>query len=177
MDEKEFFVVHGLRTIGFCSAVERHCSSSPVLSYAAHTVLPTLPTLAADSFSFCLVRHTRSLCKRRAFVSLSILFPSVCTFCVRESTRRCSSSVKMNPESLKSLCLDYVSRNIDGYFAKKNGEPGSVPGFVNGPAFLPEELSESLLTKINLSNKLDDKVLALFNDKNVRLRYVRCYCV
>jgi len=85
-----------------------------------------------------------------------------------------------NPGSLKDLCIDYVCDNIEKlYFAEQMSEMDLLPSeseymFIDRNTYLPMEVSEILLTKLSLRNKLNDEILSLFSNKNVYLRFVIC---
>lgn len=84
----------------------------------------------------------------------------------------------VNPESLKDLCIDYVCDNIEKLYIEKQNIttdfPPSEPEyfFIDRNVYLPMEVSELLLTKLSVRNKLNDKILSLFSHKNVYLRFV-----
>lgn len=86
-----------------------------------------------------------------------------------------------NPESLKDLCIDYVCNNIEKLFMAEQmsetnlqlSEPEYI--FIDRNAYLPMEVSEILLTKLSVRNKLSDEILSLFSHKNVYLRFVSKY--
>jgi len=86
-----------------------------------------------------------------------------------------------NPETLKDLCIDYVCDNIEKlYMAEQISETDLQPSepefkFIDSNVYLPMEVSEMLLTKLSVRNKLDDELLSLFNHKNVYLRFVYSY--
>lgn len=83
-----------------------------------------------------------------------------------------------NPESLKDLCLNYLCHNIEKmYKAEETCENDSESEcvFINKNVFLPKELSEELLTKLSVYDKLNDEILSLFSNKNVYLRFVFIY--
>lgn len=84
-----------------------------------------------------------------------------------------------NPESLKDLCIDFVCNNIEKLYMAEQQisdtdtqtfEPEYM--FVDHNTYLPMEVSEILLTKLSLRNKLNDEILSVFNNKNVYLRFV-----
>lgn len=83
-----------------------------------------------------------------------------------------------NPETLKDLCIDYVCDNIEKfYMAEQISEIDSQPSepkymFFDSNVYLPMEVSEVLLTKLSVRNKLNDELLSLFSYKNVYLRFV-----
>jgi len=83
-----------------------------------------------------------------------------------------------NPETLKDLCIDYVCDNIEKlYMAEQISETDLQPSepeymFIERNVYLPMEVSEMLLTKLSVRNKLNDEILSLFSHKNVYLRYV-----
>lgn len=64
-----------------------------------------------------------------------------------------------NPKTLKELCIDFVCNNNECLLIKHN-------------TYLSMELSEMLLTKLSINNKLDDEILSYFNKENVYLRFV-----
>jgi len=86
-----------------------------------------------------------------------------------------------NPETLKDLCIDYVCDNIEKlYMAEQISETDLQPSepeymFIDRNVYLPMEVSEVLLTKLSVRNKLNDEILSLFSNKNVYLRYVYIY--
>lgn len=81
-----------------------------------------------------------------------------------------------NPETLKDLCIDYVCDNIEQLYMSEQisetdlqaSEPEYM--FIERNVYLPMEVSEMLLTKLSLRNKLNDEILSLFSHKNVYLR-------
>lgn len=91
-----------------------------------------------------------------------------------------------NPGSLRDLCIDFVCDNIEKlFFADQNSGNELPPSehelfcasepeymFIDKNIFLPMEVSETLLTKLSLRNKLNDEILSLFSNKNVYLRFV-----
>lgn len=83
-----------------------------------------------------------------------------------------------NPGTLKDLCIDYVCDNIEKlYMAEQISETDLQPSeseymFIDNNAYLPMEVSEILLTKLSIRNKLNDEILSLFSHKNVYLRFV-----
>lgn len=86
-----------------------------------------------------------------------------------------------NPGTLKDLCIDYVCDNIEKlYMAEQISETELQPSepefmFVDSNSYLPMELSEILLTKLSIRNKLNDEILSVFSHKNVYLRFVYNY--
>jgi len=82
------------------------------------------------------------------------------------------------PETLKDLCIDYVCDNIEKlYMAGERSETDLQPSepeykFIDSNVYLPMEVSEMLLTKLSVQNKLNDEILSLFSHKNVYLRFV-----
>lgn len=85
-----------------------------------------------------------------------------------------------NPGTLKDLCIDYVCDNIEKLYTEtQNGATDPQPSepeytFFDSNVYLPMDVSEILLTKLSVCNKLNDKLLSLFSHKNVYLRFV-CY--
>lgn len=83
-----------------------------------------------------------------------------------------------NPETLKDLCINYLCNNIEKiYIAEQTSKNDSQPSepeymFFDRNAYLPMEVSEILLTKLSVRNKLNDEILSLFSHKNVYLRFV-----
>lgn len=83
-----------------------------------------------------------------------------------------------NPETLKDLCIEFVCDNIEKlYMAEQISETDLQPSepeylFFDSNIYLPMEVSEILLTKLSVRNKLNDEILSLFNHKNVYLRFV-----
>lgn len=83
-----------------------------------------------------------------------------------------------NPETLKDLCIDYVCNNIEKlYMAEQISETDLISSdpeymFIDKNVYLPMEVSEILLTKLSIRNKLNDEILSLFSHKNVYLRFV-----
>jgi len=83
-----------------------------------------------------------------------------------------------NPETLKDLCIDYVCNNIEKLYTCEQiseidlqiSEPKYM--FIDHNVYLPMEVSEILLTKLSVRNKLNDEILSLFSYKNVYLRFV-----
>ncbi|XP_015380158.1 PREDICTED: protein zyg-11 homolog B-like [Diuraphis noxia] len=82
------------------------------------------------------------------------------------------------PETLKDLCIDYICDNIEKlYMAGEKSETDLQPSepeymFIDSNVYLPMEVSEMLLTKLSVRNKLNDEILSLFSHKNVYLRNV-----
>lgn len=83
-----------------------------------------------------------------------------------------------NPKSLKDVCINYVCNNIEKLFmVDQIGQTDSHRSepeykFINSNVYLPMEISELLLTKLSIQNKLNDEILSVFNHKNVYLRFV-----
>jgi len=84
-----------------------------------------------------------------------------------------------SPETLKNLCIDYVCDNIEQFYMAvqyisetdlQPSEPKYM--FLDSNVYLPMEVSEMLLTKLSVQNKLNDETLSLFSHKNVYLRFV-----
>lgn len=97
--------------------------------------------------------------------------------CVETESFICPFIMFDNPKTLKDLCIDYVCDNIEQLYTEQASdsdlqsfEPEYT--FTDRNAFLPMEVSEVLLTKLSLLNKLNDEILSLFSHKNVYLRYV-----
>jgi len=86
-----------------------------------------------------------------------------------------------NPETLKDLCIDYVCDNIEKlYMAEQISVTDLQPSepeymFTDRNVYLPMEVSEILLTKLSVRNKLNDEIISLFSHKNVYLRFVYSY--
>lgn len=86
-----------------------------------------------------------------------------------------------NPETLKDLCIDYVCNNIEHLYVPEQTKyldmqpSDSEYIFTDRNAYLPMEVSEVLLTKLSIRNKLNDEILSLFSHKNVYLRFVYSY--
>lgn len=90
-----------------------------------------------------------------------------------------------NPKTLKDLCIDCVCYNIEHFYKVKqnictclNGMPSREAEFINNNVYLPMELSEILMTKLSICNKLNDDVMSLFSNKNVYMRlynYLKIY--
>lgn len=82
-----------------------------------------------------------------------------------------------NPSSLRDLCMNFVCNNIEIMIyvtVQNNGtdSPVETVEFINKNMYLPAELSETILTRLSSENKLNDRILSLFSDKNVCLRFV-----
>lgn len=83
-----------------------------------------------------------------------------------------------NPLTLKDLCINYVCNNIEQlYVADDTSDVHPWPEdpeymFIDKNVYLPMEVSEVLLTKLSVRNKLNDEILSLFSHKNVYLRFV-----
>lgn len=83
-----------------------------------------------------------------------------------------------NPKTLKDLCVDYVCDNIEQLYINEQTSDSDLQlfeleySFTDRNAFLPMEVSEILLTKLSMLNKLNDEILSLFSHKNVYLRFV-----
>lgn len=67
-----------------------------------------------------------------------------------------------SPKTLKEFCIDCLCDNKECLHIQHN-------------SFLSMEMSERLLTKLSVQNKLDDETLSYFNEKNVNLRFVFSY--
>lgn len=83
-----------------------------------------------------------------------------------------------NPKTLKDLCIEYVCDNIEQLYMTEQPSDSDLQlfepeyTFTDRNAFLPMEVSEILLTKLSILNKLNDEILSLFSHKNVYLRFV-----
>lgn len=84
----------------------------------------------------------------------------------------------VSPGSLRNLCIDYVCNNIEKlYMVELINETDLQPSepefmFIDNDTYLPMEVSEMLLTKLSIRNKLNDEILSVFSHKNVYLRFV-----